>query len=249
MKFISEITVKAIEGMQMGSDAMIAAAAWVSTSKDDVLKRVAESPEDVSGVINYLMKHRHGSPFEHGAITMYIHAPIFVFREWHRHRIGWSYNEESARYKKLEPVFYVPWDDRPMMKVDDWKPGRPKFQTVGEYFNYEEEREATYNELVHNLTTSYRLGYASYEHNLKLGLDPGLARDCLPVGIYSSMWATANPRSLMNFLSLRQHHPDAAFVSYPLYEINKAADAIEEIFQFYWPTTYAAFVKHGRVAP
>src|SRR5437868_3108295 len=111
----------------MGSDAILAAAAWVSTSAEEGLHRAAEKPDDVVGVINYLIKHRHGTPFEHSALTVFVDAPIFVWREWHRHRVGFSYNEESGRYKQLRPKFYLPDRQRPMMKVDGWKPGRPKF--------------------------------------------------------------------------------------------------------------------------
>lgn len=244
-KFTSEITVTPIQ--QMGSDAIIAGAAWVSTSADKALEKI-EGIEQVSGLINYLMKHRHGSPFEHGALTVYVHAPIFVWREWHRHRIA-SYNEESARYKTLEPVFYIPPVDRPMMKVDNWKPGRPKFLTLDEYSNSTEEREHIYETLSYNLERSYKISYDNYIDNLNMGIDPGLARDCLPVGIYSSCWVTMNPRAIMNFLSLRTHREDADRVSYPLYEIEQAANKLELIFKEYWPITYEAFNKNGRVAP
>lgn len=180
------------------------------------------------------------SPFEHGMLTLYVHAPIFVWREWHRHR--WmSFNEESARYKVLDPVFYVPPRDRPMMKVEIWKAGRPKFLPC--------EADATHDELCANLKESYRVGYEMYDQNLALGIDPGLARDCLPVGIYSSCWVTANPRSLMHFLSLRTHEPTAAAVSYPLWEIEQAARKVEAIFAQHWPITHAAFCENGRVAP
>jgi thymidylate synthase (FAD) len=174
-------------------------------------------------------------------MTFFVHAPIFVWREWHRHRIGFSYNEESGRYKQLEPVFYIPDRERPMMKVDDWKAGRPKFLRC--------DSEALYTELCENLKASYSTAYYYYERNLSLGIDPGLARDCLPVGIYSGCWVTCNPRSLMSFLSLRVHAPDATFVSYPLWEIDMAARACEECLKIGWPITYAAFIKNGRVAP
>jgi thymidylate synthase (FAD) len=225
----------------MGSDAHLAAAAWVSTSSDEGMKRAVEKPDDVSGVINYLMKHRHGTPFEHSAITFYVHAPIFVWREWHRHRIGFSYNEESARYKVLDPVFYVPVRDRPMMKVEGWKPGRPKFLKC--------EYQPTYDILCFNLKEGYEAGYRNYLNNLELGIDPGLARDCLPVGIYSSCWVSCNPRSLMAFLSLRTQDENSKFLSYPLYEIEVAARQVEELLKHYWPITYDAFNKNGRVAP
>lgn len=239
MEFKSTIDVKLIQSM--GDDAKLAAAAWVSTSAEEGLQRAVDSPDDVSGVINYLMKHRHGTPFEHSSLTFYVHAPIFVWREWHRHRIGFSYNEESGRYKTLAPVFYMPTRDRPMMKVDNWKPGRPKFLLC--------EEDEPFNRLLLNLQQSYTFSYNCYLDNLGLGIDPGLARDCLPVGIYSGCWVTCNPRSLMAFLSLRTHEPEAKQVSYPLWEIELAARACEEIFKQGWPITHQAFIDNGRVAP
>lgn len=237
MKVTSEITVGEI--MQCGSDQHIVAAARVSTNGEECLRTLDEEGE-LKGTINYLMKHRHGSPFEHGFLTVYVHAPIFVWREWHRHRIGFSYNEESGRYKTLDPVFYVPYDDRPAMKVEGWKPGRPKFLPWS---------TLTHTSVNTSLKDSYIKAYETYIRILSKGVDPGLARDCLPVGIYSGCWVSCNPRSIMSFLSLRTHHPEAAFVSYPLYEINVAADKLEEIFKQHWPITHAAFVENGRVAP
>jgi thymidylate synthase (FAD) len=250
----------------MGGDHMVAAAAKVSTNGEDALQWADPSKaEEVGGLINYLMKHRHGTPFEHSALTFFVSAPIFVWREWHRHRIGFSYNEESGRYKTLEPVFYVPPIDRPMFKTGgDWKPGRPKFLTIDQY-NYETDGgtsinhptttvpglsgEELYDRLCKNLSESYELAYAKYLDNLSMGFDPGLARDCLPVGIYSSCWVTCNPRSLMSFLSLRTHDLEASFVSYPLYEIEVAAQACEQLLKAGWPLTHKAFVKNGRVGP
>lgn len=246
---------------------MIAAAAWVSTTAQEALSKAEAEPGKIPGLIDYLIKQRHGTPFEKGYLEVVVHAPIFVWREWHRHRIGFSYNEESARYKQLDPVFYLPTKDRPMFKVDDWKPGRPKFLTIEQEMervlstkSSEEWRahgamtdkqapSKRYEKLVYNLTKSYELAYASYEENLAMGFDPGLARDCLPVAIYSSCWVSMNPRSIMSFLSLRVHEPTATFPSYPLWEIDNAARQLEEIFAKHWPITHEAFVKHGRVAP
>lgn len=235
----SEITVRLVQ--QIGGDHMTVASARVSTSGEEAL-RWAEPGEtdDNYRLIRYLMVHHHGTPFEHSLLTFFVHAPIFVWREWHRHRIGFSYNEESGRYKTLEPVFYVPPRDRPMMKVDGWKPGRPKFARC--------EDDLTYAHVYDNLRYSYEVAYRAYERNLALGIDPGLARDCLPVGIYSSCWVTCNPRSLMAFLALRTHEPTAAHPSYPLYEIEVAARACERIFAKGWPLTYRAFCECGRVA-
>lgn len=240
IKFIDTITVRLMQFC--GGDHMVVAAAKVSTEGSE-----AESYADPSnaegnyGLIKYLMKHRHGTPFEHSFFTFYVHAPILVWREWHRHRIGFSYNEESGRYKTLEPVFYIPPRERPMMKVEGWKPGRPKFDRCDE--------EGAYEALIENLKDSYRFTYERYLANLTMGFDPGLARDCLPVGIYSSCWVTCNPRSLMAFLSLRTHEPEADKVSYPLWEIENAARQVENIFAEKCPLTYQAFQECGRSAP
>lgn len=240
VRFKSDIDVNLIQSM--GGDHMVVAAAKVSTNGADALEFAQPGQEEGNfGLINYLMKHRHGTPFEHSALTVFVDAPIFVWREWHRHRIGFSYNETSARYKQLEPVFYIPDRERPMMKVEGWKPGRPRFLRCDD--------DEKYERLISRLGRSYELGYENYEINLAEGFDPGLARDCLPVGIFSQCWVTCNPRSLMAFLSLRTHCPDATFVSYPLYEIEVAADACEKILAAGWPLTHKAFVENGRVAP
>lgn len=240
MEFKSTIDVSLIQ--QMGGDHMVVAAAKVSTNGTAALEfNRPECGEENAGLINYLVKQRHGTPFEHSSMTFFVHAPIFVWREWHRHRIGFSYNEESGRYKQLEPTFYIPDRERPMMKVDGWKPGRPKFTRC--------ESDVLFDLLITNLTNSYKQSYQAYVRNLDCGFDPGLARDCLPVGIYSGCWVTCNPRSLMAFISLRVHDPDAKFVSYPLWEIDLAARACEQVLSEGWPITYAAFVKNGRVAP
>lgn len=258
----SDIDVTLID--HMGSDLSVAGAAWVCTDHMQAGAKNNADKDAVPGLVNYLMKHRHGTPFEHNAMTFSVSAPIFVWREWHRHRIGFSYNEQSARYSKLEPVFFMPWEERPMFKVDDWKPGRPKFldiQAEGvrrdgvidliDKFETTGEREARrdFEQLCFNLKTSYQQSYDTYEENLALGIDPGLARDCLPVGIYSTCWVTCNARSLMAFLSLRTHEPAAQFVSYPLAEIEDAARKLEAVFARLFPLTHAAFVKNGRVAP
>lgn len=234
-----KITVRLIQ--RMGGDHMVVAAAKVSTCGTDA-EAFADPVCDGSntGLINYLMQHRHGTPFEHASMTFFVHAPIFVWREWHRHRIGFSYNEESARYKKLDPVFWIPTADRKIVPAGDHASARPKFQ-VGTA-----EQMAA---LVDALSDSYQQSYVKYESLLHAGYAKEVARAVLPVGIYSSCWVTCNPRSLMAFLSLRTHEPTAKFVSYPQAEIELAARAAEKILADGWPITYAAFVRHGRVAP
>ena len=99
LTFRSDMTVELTQSM--ASDEAVLKAARVSTGAGST------SAEKDAGLINYLMRDRHGSPFEHNSFTFYIEAPIFVFREFMRHRIA-SYNEESGRYKELKPVFYFP---------------------------------------------------------------------------------------------------------------------------------------------
>lgn len=245
IEFTDEITVRL--NSTLGGDDWIVKAARVSTRGHDSWDDpVGDKRKETEGLINYLMKHRHGSPFEHGTLSFFVHAPIFVWREWHRHRIGFSYNEESGRYKQLEPVFYLPPADRPMFKIEGWKPGRPKFRQIDMASDVDTE---AYRELCKNARDLYMHAYRVYERNLELGFDPGVARIGLPVGIFSSCWVTCNPRSLMHFLSLRTHEPEAADVSYPLYEIEVAARVAEQFFMTGWPITYEAFNKNGRKAP
>ena len=151
----------------------------------------AEDEKRDKGLINYLMRDRHGSPFEHNSMTFYVQAPIFVFREFMRHRIA-SYNEESARYRELNPVFYVPAPDRNLIQVG--KPGAYDF-VPGTAEQAALTREAT----IHAVTVAYQ----EYERMLEAGIAREVARGVLPVATYSSMYVTMNARSLMNFLSLQ----------------------------------------------
>lgn len=235
----SSITVRLIQ--KTGGDHMVAAAAKVSTCGEEAAE-LAEfgNAQATEGLINYLMAHRHGTPFEHASMTFFVHAPIFVWREWHRHRIGFSYNEESARYKQLNPVFWVPGDDRKIVPAKEHTSARPKFQ-AGTVEQMGVLRTA--------MAESYRGSYATYAALLDAGYAKEVARAVLPVAIYSSCWVTCNPRSLMSFLSLRTHEPAAQFVSYPQAEIETAARAVEQFLKEGWPLTHAAFNKHGRVAP
>ena len=103
IQFRDDVTVELIDSM--ASDLSVVRSAKVSTVGD--LSTLESDAEKSAGLINFLMRDRHGTPFEHNSMTFFVSAPIFVFREFHRHRIA-SYNEESGRYKNLQPVFYVP---------------------------------------------------------------------------------------------------------------------------------------------
>jgi thymidylate synthase (FAD) len=233
----SEIDVEEIQ--QVGDDATLAHAAWVSTRGVVDLAEPAD-PGKVRGCLNFLMEKRHGTPFEHGYLTVRVHAPIKVWREWHRHRIAWSYNEESGRYKQLEPVFYVPPPDRPAIRPPGFKSSNPRFDMVD---------EVAYAFMLTQLSEGYKDAYGRYETLLEAGVDRGLARDVLGVGIYSACWCSANPRAIMHFLELRTDHPEAKRPSKPLYEIRVAADKLEQIFKKHWPLTHELWERHGRQCP
>jgi thymidylate synthase (FAD) len=220
----------------MGTDAAIVAAAKVSTQ--GAASAESFDKEAGAGLINFLMKNRHGTPFEHNAMTFLISAPIFVFREFHRHRIGWSYNEESGRYKQLDPVFYVPASDRNLVQVG--KPGAYEF-VPGSYVQWSEQAE--------RMSDQYAATYAAYEEALADGVAREIARCVLSVAIYSSMYATCNARSLMAFLSLRTKHPESTFPSFPQREIEMVAEGMEDEFARLFPLTHGSFCANGRVCP
>lgn len=219
-------------------DEYVVQAMLVSTLGDEALDAEYASIESLEGRIGFLMRNRHGSPFEHNQFTFFVKAPIVVFREFHRHRIGWSYNEESGRYKELEPTFYLPSADR-------------KFVQVGKAGTYTMEPGTAeqYGQMVAVMSDAYDRAYAAYQRLLELGIAKELARFVLPVGIHSSMWATCNARSLMSFLELRTNEPTAARPSKPLPEIEFVARELELAFAFHMPITYRAWVANGRMAP
>lgn len=222
----------------MGGDHAVLASMMVSTQADESLGMLEQEPEASKGRIEFLMGNRHGTPFEHNAMTFFIEAPIAVFREFHRHRIGWSYNEESGRYKQLRPIFYVPARDRALVQVG--KAGAYEF-VAGD--------DAQYELMKTNLQSSYAMAYANYQEMLDANIAKEIARGCLPVFTYSSMYATCNARSLMAFLSLRTKREGSTFPSFPQREIEMVAERMEEQFAELFPVTYAAFNKFGRVCP
>lgn len=217
----------------MGDDAGICQAARVSTLADASL-----NTEESDGLINFLMRNRHGTPFEQTSLKFYIEAPIFVFREFHRHRVGWSYNEVSGRYRTLDPKFYIPSSDRPL--IQEGKPGA---------YSFVPGTEVQFESALQGIQVACEDSYSAYEELLELGVAKEVARTVLPVGIYSAMYATCNTRSLMHFLSLRTRSEDSKFPSFPQHEIEMVAKVMERFFQGDFPLTHAAFVRHGRVAP
>lgn len=233
----SDLTVELID--HMGSDSGVIRAMMVST-KAEASKDVAEMMgiEELQGKIAFLMKNRHGTPFEHNAFTFFVKAPIAVFREWHRHRIGFSYNEESGRYKKLEPEFYIPPPHRPLVQVG--KPG---------HYTFEQGTTNQHNALVDRMERSFEHAYWTYETLLADGIAKEVARGVLPVYLYSSQYVTVNARSMMAFLSLRTKFPDAMFPSFPMWEIEECGHEMDRIFKREMPITRNAFRMFGSVCP
>ncbi|GGW69578.1 FAD-dependent thymidylate synthase [Streptomyces caelestis] len=232
----SDVTVELVK--HTASDADVLFAARVSTLGEQSLDELDKDPERSKGLINYLMRDRHGSPFEHNSMTFFISAPIFVFREFMRHRVGWSYNEESGRYRELQPVFYVPDESRKL--VQEGRPGKYVFV----------EGTQAQQELVGRvMEDSYRQAYEAYQEMLAAGVAREVARAVLPVGLYSSMYATCNARSLMHFLGLRTQHELAKVPSFPQREIEMVGEKMEAEWARLMPLTYAAFNANGRVAP
>lgn len=236
--FRSDVTVELVRSA--ASDADVLFAARVSTQGEQTLENALSGEEAASrdqGLINYLMRDRHGSPFEHNSFTFYVQAPIFVFREFMRHRIA-SYNEESGRYRELNPVFYVPAPERNLVQIGktghyEFIPGSAEQIALVE----QEARTASAN------------AYASYQRMLEAGVAREVARIVLPLNIYSSMYVTMNARALMNFLSLRTKREGTHFPSFPQREIEMCAEKMEDFFAEKMPFTYEAFNKNGRVAP
>jgi thymidylate synthase (FAD) len=235
VRFRSDVTVELVRGY--ASDADVLFAARVSTKGEQSLADVNADPERSKGLLNYLMRDRHGSPFEHNSMTFFVQAPIFVFREMMRHRIA-SYNEESGRYRQLDPVFYVPGPERKL--VQQGRPGHYEF-VDGSVEQQKLVIEAT--------KRSCEQAYAAYLEMLQAGVAREVARGVLPVATYSSAYVTMNARSLMHFLSLRTKRDASRFPSFPQREIEMVAEQMESEWARLMPLTHAAFEAHGRVSP
>jgi thymidylate synthase (FAD) len=235
IQFREDMTVELVKASASDSDVIWAAR--VSTAGDKSLDAVGSDASEAAGLINYLARERHGSPFEHTSMTFFVSAPIFVFREFMRHRIA-SYNEESGRYRELRPVFYIPSKERKLVQVG--KPGA---------YTFVEGTQEQYNITVQAIKESSTLAYENYKKMLDVGVAREVARAVLPVTLYSSMYVTMNARALMNFLSLRTSSEGSHFPSYPQREIEMVAEQMEAHFAKLMPLTHAAFEKSGRIAP
>jgi thymidylate synthase (FAD) len=211
-------------------DAMASDLSVVNAARVSFARRKEEMDDADAGLIRFLLRERHGTPFEHNAFRFHIRAPIFVAREWFRHRVG-SFNEFSMRYAKATDDFYVPAAEDVRSQVG--KPGSYSFEEVDPAI-----AETTRDEL----RAVYESAFAAYERLVELGVARELARSVIPVGAYTEFYWTVNARSLMNFVSLRAAETAQR-------EIRRYADACERFLAEEMPVTYEAFVSSGRVGP
>ena len=205
----------------MGSDLSIVRNARVSY---DAEWRAGDDDGKDAKLLNYLLKNKHTSPFESCVFTFDVKAPIFIFRQWHRHRT-WSFNEISARYAELPEEFYVPELDQITTQSATNKQMRTDLQ-------HPQTQDCA--NLIHSTNSA---SFAAYKAMIADGVPRELARSVLPVGTYSHMFATVDLHNLFHFLKLRLH-------SHAQYEIRVYAEAMLELIEPIVPVSVAAFRQH-----
>ncbi len=203
----------------------------VNSARVSFAKHVTKVSKADIGLIGFLLKNRHGTPFEMAEFWFHVKAPIFVVREWHRHRIA-SYNEMSGRYTELRNEFYVP--DGANVRTQVGKPGA---------YHYEELDDLSVKTLTQDtIKRNQQDAWSAYQLLLDNGIAKEQARIVLPVSIYTEFYYKTNARSLMNFLSLRNS-------KHAMFEIREYAQAMEDMFKAIMPYTHGAFVLNGRISP
>jgi thymidylate synthase (FAD) len=211
-------------------DAMASDLSVVNSARVSFGRRKEAMDESDEGLIRFLMRDRHGTPFEHNAFRFHVRCPIFVAREWFRHRVG-SFNEFSMRYAVATDDFYLPEAEYVRSQVG--KPGAYSFEPVDADLAEDTRQE---------LQAVYEAAYETYQRLVDRGVARELARAVLPVGAYTEFYWTVNARALMNFVSLRAAETAQR-------EIRRYAEACEQFLAEQMPVTHAAFVASGRVAP
>ncbi len=212
----------------MGSDLSVVRAARVSYA---AAWRAGEDGEGDTKLINYLWKNHHTTPFEAVTFTFEVKAPIFVFRQWHRHRT-WSFNELSARYKELPAEYYIP---DPKL-IGEQSKNNKQARDVNECHN-PNQLERRVNEC-NTLNRYNEHSFCLYAELIDAGWPRELARSVLPVSTYSHMFATVNLLNLLKFLGLRTH-------SHAQYEIRVYADVLLELIRPIVPVVIAAWEKNN----
>lgn len=210
----------------MGTDLHIVNNARVSFDQEST-----EFTAKERGLLNFLMRERHGSPWEAVVFRFDVKAPIFVVREWQRHRVG-SFNEQSARYSQVPDHYYVP--EAAYCREQVGTPGRYSFEPIGD--------EAVVESTIELIETTQRAAFDAYHRMLEQGIAKELARTVLPVGMFSRMKWTVNLRALFNFLSLRNDQ-------HAQREIRDYAVAVEQLAKQVAPVAFEVFEENGRVCP
>lgn len=202
----------------MGSDLSIVRAARVSY---DAEWRAGEDAGKDAKLINYLWKNRHTSPFESVSFTFEVKAPIFVLRQWMRHRT-WAYNEVSARYSELPAEFYVP----ELTQITTQSKANKQQRTD------EQHPDAVWATKV--IRRQCEDAFGAYEHMIAMGIPRELARGVLPVNTYSHMFCTVSLLNLLKFVTLRSHE-------HAQHEIQVYSDAMFQLIKPVVPVAVAAF--------
>lgn len=201
----------------MGDDLSIVRAARVSY---DAAWRSGEDSQSDTRLINYLLKNNHTSPFEAVTFTFEVYAPIFVFRQWHRHRT-WSYNELSGRYRELDEVFYVP--DPKLVGTQSKKNKQQR--------DFDNEPR---QDISDHIWMACKHAFKQYRILLEMGAPRELARSVLPVATYSHMFASVDLHNLFHFIRLRAH-------SHAQHEIQVYALAMLRLIERVVPVAVQAF--------
>lgn len=204
-----------------GDDEMIARSARVSTGRDQL------EQGKIEGLIGYLIREGHTSTLEHCGLTVRVHVPIFVHRQLMTHRTL-SKNSESGRYRELEPVFYIPGADRPLINAGS-----------GAHPNLVASDDATVvasARLMHRISAGS--AWSAYQSLVGSGVATEVARNVLPVSIYTSAYLSGNLLAWFNFLRLR-----GGSHGHPQYEIQEVAERVASLIQEHYPIAFEAWRK------
>jgi len=207
----------------MGSDLSVVRSARVSY---DAAWRAGKDEKGDEKLIRYLWKNGHTTPFESVTFTFDVKAPIFVYRQWHRHRTQ-SYNEMSARYTELPEEWYVPRPNHVGQQSKTSKQAREERILTPADYEWKQKEIGLYDSVC-------RASYATYKALIEQGWPRELARMCLPVSMYSQMFATMNLLNCLKFLRLRLH-------SHAQYEIRVYAEAVLELIEPIVPVSVGIF--------
>lgn len=227
--------VKAVLMDSMGGEGSIVRRARVSTEGPgsiEIPTKILEGSD--LGLLKWLYRNQHGTPFEGPEFEWYFEVPVFVSRQIVKHRLS-SINEESGRYREMEGVFYVVPEDRNIIQVGktgnyEFVPGRPDQVAALQWVQKANAESA----------------WENYQKLLGIGISKEVARMHLPVSLYSSMYFKVNLRSLLNFVSLRKDWgPDAVHASKAQYEIALLTEQIVPVIQEKLPNVWDLFVESG----